>query len=133
MCYHKKRKTVRKTAPERTSHVVQKPVFVSEHCSWSDNRGIGECFLDGDLALSLGPVELRGRVQRRVQVGDVNEFRNTVLLCHTSDRFGTGYMHGVEIEVPREFRLDFATRDGRPQILGLIVPSDKVVHDIRVS
>jgi hypothetical protein len=107
---HKQRKTMQKTICERTGHVVQKSVFVSEHRSWSDNGNIRECYLDCDLAFCLAPVELRGRVQRRIQVRDVDKFRNTTLLCDASDRFGTGYMHGVEIEIPRQLRLGFATR-----------------------
>jgi len=118
---------------EPTSHVVQKPIFVPEHHSRSDDSGIGECFLDGDFALSLAPVELRGRLQRRVQMGDVNELRNTALLCDMSDRFGTGDVHGAEIEVPVDLRLVLVTQGKTPQALGFVIPSDKVVHDIRVS
>ena len=57
---------MRGSAHEPTSHVVQKPIFVPEHRSRSDDSGIGERFPDGDFALSLAPIELRGRLQRRV-------------------------------------------------------------------
>ena len=95
---------------ERTSHAVQKLVLVSENYSWSDDRSIGEYSLDGDLTLSLAPVELGGRVLGHIQIREVNKFRDPVLLCDASDRFGTGYMHGVEVEVPGEFRSDFVTQ-----------------------
>lgn len=117
---------------EPTSHIVQKPIFVPEHHSGSDDSGIGECFLDGEFAFSLAPVELRGRLQRRVQMGDVNELRNSALLCDMSDRFGTGNVHGTEIEVSGDLRSVLVTQGKTPQALGFVVPSDKVVHDIRV-
>ena len=116
-----------------TSHVVQKLIFVPEHRSRSYDGGITERFLDGDFALSLPPVELRGRPQRRVQMRDVDELRNSALLCDMSNRFGTGYMYGVEIEVPVDLRSILVTQGKTSQILGFVIPSDKVVHDIRVS
>jgi len=64
---------------------------------------------------------------------DVNEFRNSALLCDMSDRFGTSDMHGVEIEVPRDLRSVLVTQGKTPQALGFVVPSNKVVHHIRVS
>ena len=64
---------------------------------------------------------------------EVNKFRDPVFLCDASDRFGTGYMHGIEIEVPGEVRSDFVTQGCRPRILGFVVPSDEVVHNIRMS
>jgi hypothetical protein len=124
---------MRRSIHEPTSHVVQKPIFVPEHRGRSDDSGIGERFLDGDFALSLAPVELRGRLQRRVQMGDVDELRNSALLCDMSDRFGTSDMHGVEIEVPGGLRSDLVTQGKTPQVLGFVVPSNKIIHDIRVS
>lgn len=59
---------------ERTSHVVQKLILVSEHRGGSDDSSIGEGFLYDNLALSLGPVEHRSGIQRRVQVRNMNEF-----------------------------------------------------------
>ena len=67
-----------------------------------------ERFLDGNFALSLAPVKLRGRVQRCVQMRDVDEFRDSALLCDMSDGFGPGDMNGVEVEVPEYLGLAFA-------------------------
>ena len=94
----------------RTSHVVQKPIFIPEHRSGSNNGSIGERFLDGDFTLSLAPVELGGRVQRHVQMRDVNEFRDSTLLGDMSNRFGTGDMHGIETEVPNGLGSAFSTK-----------------------
>lgn len=63
---------------------------------------------------------------------DVDEFRNSVLLRDASDRFGASHMYGVEVKVPRKLKLDAVIRERRLQILGLVVPSDKIIHDIRV-
>ena len=40
---------------------------------------------------------------------DVDELRNSALLCDMSDRFGTGDVHGIEIKVPKELGLAFVT------------------------
>jgi len=131
--HRKNRETTREGIQERTGHVVQEPIFVPEHRGGSNNCSIGERFLDGNFTFSLAPVELRGRVQRRVQVRDVDEFRNSALLCDMGDRFGTSDMDGVEIEVPEGPRSADVTQGVQTQVLGLVVPSDKVIHNIRVS
>ena len=95
---------------ERTSHVVQQPIFVPEHRSGSNDGGIEERFPYSDFTLGLAPVELGGGVQRRVQVRDVDEFGNSALLGDMSDGFGTRDMHGAEIEIPKGMRLVFITK-----------------------
>jgi hypothetical protein len=64
---------------------------------------------------------------------DVDELRNSAFLCDMGDRFGTGDVHGIEIEVPRELGLAFVTKGRRSRILGFVFPPDKVVHYVRMS
>ena len=94
----------------RTSHIVQKPVLISKHCGGPNYCSIGERLLDSDFALCLCPVELRSRTQRRVQMRDVNEFRNAVLSGDVRNRFGTSDMNGIEIEVPMDSKSAFDTK-----------------------
>ena len=122
-----------RTGGERTGHAVQESVFISEHRSGTNDRGVGECFLDGNFALGFGPVELRGRVQRGVQMRDMDEFRNPALLRDVGDGLGTSDMDRVKIEVPEGFRLSFVTQGVGSQVLCLVIPPDKVVHDVRMS
>ena len=91
----------------RTSHIVQKPILIPKHRGGPNNCSIGERLLDSDFALCLCPVELRSRTQRRVQMRDVNEFRNTVLSGDVRNRFGTSDMDGIEIEVPIDSKSAF--------------------------
>jgi len=44
-------------------------------------------------------------------MGDVDELRNSALLCDASDRFGTDDVHGAEIEVPGDLRSVLVTRE----------------------
>ena len=64
---------------------------------------------------------------------DVDEFRNPALLRDMGDGLGTSDMDRVEIEVPEGFRLSFVTKGMGPQVLCLVIPPDKVVHDVRMS
>jgi len=95
---------------ERTGHVIQEPIFVPKHYSGSNDGRIDERLFDGNFTFGLVPVELRGRVQRRVQMRDVNKFRNPTLLGDVGNRFGTSDMHGTEIEVPKDLGSAFGTK-----------------------
>ena len=61
---------------ERADLAVQEHLFVPEYRNGSNDSGIGECFRYGNFILSLTPTELGGRVQRHVQMRDLDEIRS---------------------------------------------------------
>ena len=64
---------------------------------------------------------------------DMDEFRNPALLRDVGDGLGTSDMDRVKVEVPGGFRLSFVTQGVGSQVLCLVIPPDKVVHDVRMS
>lgn len=116
---------------------------MSVHWTRSDDRGGGECLADSNLTDGLGTIELGCRGRRSVEVRYVDQPRNANARGDLGNALSTFHVYVVigEISFVKEItQVSVALarkngcdgRNGKRDVLGLIITANEIVHNIRV-
>ena len=115
---------------------------MSIHWTGSNDRGSGECLADGSLTGSLGAIELGCRSWRSVEVRYVDQPRNANTRGDLGNAPSTFSVYIVKGEVSFLKDIDISQSalhwherrrtKGKKDILGLVITTNEIVHNIRV-
>lgn len=114
---------------------VQQSVLVSKQPSGANDGRSGVRLLDSLLSLVLGAVHGRLGVGCSVEMRDVDESIHSGVVCDLGHSSCSKNVHVVERVVPatRPWSAKSLGRGGEVHSLGLVVSSNQVVDDIRVT